>query len=92
MLNPDQHPCPRCKGHGFHPVYDVQDEISMCECHICDGDGYVDWAYLPLIGDWESDDIQLDKEIAEEKEEEDFQCEYYNELDEQESGSFNINE
>ncbi len=40
ILNDDQEICPRCKGMGYNrECGDTEGEY----CHICDGDGYVDW-------------------------------------------------
>lgn len=90
MLNPDQHICPRCKGDGFNSTYDICSElpiyepVDILECWVCDGNGYVDWAYFLRIGDWQSKDIELDKYLQEEEEEE----EYWQEDEDQETGSF----
>ncbi len=85
VLNEDQHTCPRCKGNGYSEKYDTEDDGEPYgECTVCHGDGYVDWARLPFLSAWEDRDIQW-KENAEAS---DFEEEFWEEIDDQETGSF----
>jgi len=88
ILNPDQHKCPRCKGAGYHSEYDGGDhgEYILAECHLCDGDGYVDWVTIAINFDWEA----YDKKLLEEAEGEDWEEQFWKEVDDCYNGSFTI--
>jgi len=88
ILNRDQHKCPRCKGDGYHPKYDGGDfeEYILIECHLCDGDGYVDWITLAVRSDWE----KYDKKLLEDEEEEEWEKDFWEEVNECYNGSFTV--
>lgn len=62
------------------------------ECPLCDGEGFVDWARRPMVSDWEKEAIEEDARFRAEDDDEEFETEYYQELDDQDTGSFDIDE
>ena len=90
ILNPDQKRCPRCLGAGYNSEYDGDDygEYNLIECHLCDGDGYVDWVALAVNSDWE----EYDKKRLEEEEGEAWEEAFWEEVEDCHNSSFDIDE
>lgn len=79
QLDESQERCPRCNGLGYNEDYDLiheDDEIPE-ECWVCDGDGYVDWVKLPVIGNWEEYDQKFMKLMEVDEEEQMYWDELY---------------
>ena len=88
ILNEDQHRCPRCIGAGYHPDCDGGEhgEYILIECHVCDGDGYVDWVTLAIPPLWK----EYDERLMNDRDNEEWEENYWEEVEDCHSGSFTI--
>ena len=88
ILNEDQHECPLCKGTGYHSKIDGDDngEYDLLECHLCDGDGYVDWITIAATPPWK----EHDKSLLKEEEEEEWETNFWKEVEDCYNGSFTV--
>jgi hypothetical protein len=57
---------------------------------MCEGDGFVDWARLPFLGDWEDEEQKFQEFMDSEMQMEADEQEFWDEVDDWEKSSFDL--